>query len=175
MKPKALPQYCSKKRIATAGIRCEQNYICVFHYISCSWPNSYSYDRTVRTCFDKRTWDFSPNLLMKCRLYNLLVTFKAIHFSTNSIRTALAAVYLRRNCIGRKKAATCHRTPCHRPATVMPSTKIDPHCFEPCTSTSLPTATMLRNISFRLPAIVISCTGYWISPCSTQNPAAPRE
>ncbi len=63
----------------------------------------------------------------------------------------------------------------YSPATVICPTRIDPHCRAPRTSTSLPTATMLRNMSLRLPAMVISSTGYWIFPPSTQKPAAPRE
>ena len=41
--------------------------------------------------------------------------------------------------------------------------------------TWLAIATMFLNMSLRLPATVISCTGWEISPFSTQNPAAPRE
>ena len=48
--------------------------------------------------------------------------------------------------------------------------------YRPLTNVvSRPTAAMPRNISFRLPAMVISSTGKRISPPSTQKPAAPRE
>lgn len=63
----------------------------------------------------------------------------------------------------------------HCPATVIRSIRMEPHCLDPRTTRSLPTETMPRNMSFRLPAIVISCTGWTISPRSTQYPAAPRE
>ena len=41
--------------------------------------------------------------------------------------------------------------------------------------TGMEVSLMCWNISLRLPATVISSTGYWISPFSTQKPAAPRE
>ena len=61
------------------------------------------------------------------------------------------------------------------PPTVMRPTRIDPVRREPRRSTSRPMATMSRNMSRRLPAIVTSSTGCAISPSSTQKPAAPRE
>ena len=61
------------------------------------------------------------------------------------------------------------------PATVMRSTRIEPQCLEPRTSTSEPISRMPISMSLRLPAMVISCTGYWMTPFSTQKPAAPRE
>ena len=61
------------------------------------------------------------------------------------------------------------------PARVMDSIRIEPVRMLPLGSTSLPTATSPRNMSLRLPAMVISSTGYWITPFSTQKPAAPRE
>jgi len=61
------------------------------------------------------------------------------------------------------------------PATVIDSIRIEPVRMLPRMSTSLPTATRPRNMSFRLPATVISSTGYWMTPFSTQKPAAPRE
>ena len=54
------------------------------------------------------------------------------------------------------------------PAIVMPSTRIEPHERPLRTSTSEPIAAMLPNMSFRLPAMVISSTGKRISPPSTQ-------
>ena len=45
------------------------------------------------------------------------------------------------------------------PATVIFAMRIEPVCRDPLRSTSRPTATMSRNICFRLPAIVISSTG----------------
>ena len=45
------------------------------------------------------------------------------------------------------------------PATVMRSTRMEPTCLEPRTATSLPMALMPANMSLRLPAMVISCTG----------------
>ena len=57
----------------------------------------------------------------------------------------------------------------------MPSTSTEPHWRELRCDTSLPMATMFLNMVFRLPAMVISCTGYAITPSSTQNPAAPRD
>ena len=46
------------------------------------------------------------------------------------------------------------------PAIIMWSTSTEPVRVLPRMSTSLPTATMPMNISFRLPATVISSTGY---------------
>src|SRR4051794_7814580 len=63
----------------------------------------------------------------------------------------------------------------YSPATVMPSIRTEPHWREPRTTTSDPIAAMLRYISFRLPATVISWTGCDISPFWIQKPAAPRE
>ncbi len=63
----------------------------------------------------------------------------------------------------------------HSPAIVISSSSTEPMRTPPRASTSSPTATMPRSIPPRLPAIVISATGYWIAPFSTQNPAAPRE
>src|SRR5208282_905338 len=61
------------------------------------------------------------------------------------------------------------------PAMVIFEIISEPHCLEPRLTTSLPMAAMSRYIFFKLPAIVISCTGYAIAPFSIQNPAAPRE
>ena len=47
----------------------------------------------------------------------------------------------------------------YSPATVMPSISTEPVRRPPRASMSVPRATMLRNISRRLPAIVISWTG----------------
>ncbi len=54
------------------------------------------------------------------------------------------------------------------PAMVMLPIRMEPVFFVPRHSTSLPMATMSVNMSFRLPAMVISSTGYWITPFSTQ-------
>ncbi len=54
------------------------------------------------------------------------------------------------------------------PATVMRSISTEPVRTLPRVSTSQPTATIWRNMSRRLPAMVTSCTGNWISPFSTQ-------
>ncbi len=54
------------------------------------------------------------------------------------------------------------------PATVILSIKIDPVSLVPRIKVSAPIATICMKISFMLPAIVISSTGYWISPFSTQ-------
>jgi hypothetical protein len=67
------------------------------------------------------------------------------------------------------------RTRHYEPAIVMRSINTEPVRVLLRVSTSLPTSTMPMNMSRRLPATVISSTGYWISPCSTQKPAAPRE
>jgi membrane protein len=61
------------------------------------------------------------------------------------------------------------------PASVNPSTRTAPQRTVPRVSMSDPTAWISRNRSVRFPASVTSCTGYTISPRSTQNPAAPRE
>lgn len=85
-----------------------------------------------------------------------------------SSRTALPPYCQRRL----SAAFACRR---QLPAIVMRSTRTEPTCFEPRTSMSLPMAAIPRNISPRLPAMVISSTGWMISPFSTQYPAAPRE
>ena len=61
------------------------------------------------------------------------------------------------------------------PAIVICSIRSDPVRMAPRVSTSAPTSRIPRNMSARLPAMVISSTGYAISPPSTQKPAAPRE
>ena len=61
------------------------------------------------------------------------------------------------------------------PAIVICSTRMDPVRMPPRASTSAPTSRIPRNMSARFPAMVISSTGYAISPPSTQKPAAPRE
>ena len=63
----------------------------------------------------------------------------------------------------------------YSPAIVAESISQDPVRMLPRHSSSLPTATRPENIALRLPATVISSTGYWICPSSTQKPAAPRE
>ncbi|CAD6552252.1 hypothetical protein LMG24235_05064 [Paraburkholderia sabiae] len=63
----------------------------------------------------------------------------------------------------------------HCPATVIRSIKTEPVCLVPRTIVSAPIATTCRNISCNVLATVISSTGYWIFPFSTQNPDAPRE
>ncbi len=62
--------------------------------------------------------------------------------------------------VGAKGNLPPGRAATHRPATVIPSTRIEPHCRDPCTRTSLPIAAMWRYMSFRFPAMVISSTGY---------------
>lgn len=61
------------------------------------------------------------------------------------------------------------------PATVISPIRIDPDFLAPRICVSAPIATICLNISFRFPAIVISSTGYWMTPFSTQNPDAPLE
>jgi hypothetical protein len=56
----------------------------------------------------------------------------------------------------------------YSPAIVIRSIRIDPHSRPLRTSTSPPTEAMPLNMSRRLPAMVISSTGNWISPPSTQ-------
>ena len=75
------------------------------------------------------------------------------------------------------KADTSHCVVCSAqlPATFICSMSKEPTCFDPRTSTSLPTAATWRNMSHRLPAMVISSTACTIFPSSTQKPAAPRE
>lgn len=69
---------------------------------------------------------------------------------------------------GRRRRA-CFRTPIrsrylvarpHSPATVIRSSSREPQRIPPRASTSLPTATISLNIRSRLPAMVISWTGY---------------
>ena len=63
----------------------------------------------------------------------------------------------------------------YSPATIILPTRIEPVRTCERRSTSLPIASKLSNMRRRLPAMVMPSTGYWISPFSTQNPAAPRE
>ena len=48
----------------------------------------------------------------------------------------------------------------HAPATFISASRMDPVCFEPRTSTSLPISVTFKNMSRRFPAMVISSTGY---------------
>ena len=61
------------------------------------------------------------------------------------------------------------------PAMVMPSMRSVGAAVELRKSRSLPMAVMLRSISRRFPAMVISWTGKVNAPFSIQRPAAPRE
>lgn len=71
--------------------------------------------------------------------------------------------------INRRQRAPQHRLKrAQAPATTIFSIRMEPVCLVPRTSTSLPTATICASISFILPAMVISSTGYWITPFSTQ-------
>ena len=54
------------------------------------------------------------------------------------------------------------------PAIVIVLIRMEPVFFVPRTRTSSPIATISLKISLRLPAMVISSTGYWITPRSTQ-------
>ena len=67
--------------------------------------------------------------------------------------------------------------PClaHSPAIVISSTSTEPQRTLPRSSVSRPTWRSPANMSRRLPAMVISSTGWAIFPPATQNPAAPRE
>ena len=76
--------------------------------------------------------------------------------------------------LGRPLPQKPERKP-HSPAMVISSMSIDPVRIPPRTSMSDPTSTIFWYMSFRLPAIVTSCTGYVRRPSSTQKPAAPRE
>ena len=53
----------------------------------------------------------------------------------------------------------CGRSTSYSPAMVISLIRIEPTRTPPRRSTSLPIAAMLRYMSFRLPAMVISCTG----------------
>ena len=66
------------------------------------------------------------------------------------------------------EAQAAVRRPPQWPAMVIRSISMEPHSREPRASTSRPTAVMERNMSRRLPAMVISSTGWRISPPSTQ-------
>ena len=68
-----------------------------------------------------------------------------------------------------------HRILPQSPAIIIRSISQEPVCTLVRVSMSVPTSSSPMNISLRLPAMVISSTGYWISPPSTQKPAAPRE
>ena len=59
-----------------------------------------------------------------------------------------------------------------RPAIVISSIRIEPVRMPPRRSTSLPTSTMRRYMSLRLPAIVTSCTG--IRDARRSRPRSPR-
>jgi hypothetical protein len=61
------------------------------------------------------------------------------------------------------------------PATFMRLMSTEPTDLAPVVYTSAPMASMPMNMSLRLLAMVISCTGKAISPFSTQKPLAPRE
>ena len=80
-------------------------------------------------------------------------------------------------CQGRgfRPAASLRESVPHSPAIVISSRSTEPQRTLPRSSVSLPTCRSLENMSRRFPAIVISSTGWAISPWATQNPAAPRE
>ena len=75
----------------------------------------------------------------------------------------------------RSSFAAAEKGPHQSPAIVISSMRIEPVRMPPRTSMSDPTSTIFWYMSFRCPAIVTSCTGYWICPFSTQKPPAPRE
>ena len=66
-------------------------------------------------------------------------------------------------------------SPDQAPATVMPSTRIVGAALAPRKTRSFAMAEILRYISFKFPAIVISSTGYASSPFSIHKPLAPCE
>src|ERR1700693_2027201 len=63
----------------------------------------------------------------------------------------------------------------YSPPTVRPSTRIVGAATDPRNSRSFAISEMLKNNSFRLPATVISSTGYVNSPPEIHIPEAPRE
>src|SRR4029077_18047982 len=63
----------------------------------------------------------------------------------------------------------------YSPPTVSPSMRMVGDATEPRNSRSLPISEMLRNMSFRFPATVISSTGYVSPPPKIHIPDAPRE
>src|SRR5581483_11279590 len=63
----------------------------------------------------------------------------------------------------------------YSPPTVNPSIRIVGQAMAPRNSKSLPISEMLKRSCFRLPATVISSTGYVSSPWEIQRPEAPRE
>ena len=65
-----------------------------------------------------------------------------------------------------KRCSICR--PGYSPAIIISLTSIEPTRTPPRTSTSLPIAAMFLYMSLRLPAMVISCTGYACTPFSTQ-------
>lgn len=75
----------------------------------------------------------------------------------------------------RNPPAVRRRRGAYSPAIVIRSMSQDPVRVLPGKSQSLPTASRPSNMRLRLPATVISSTGNWISPFSTQKPEAPRE
>src|SRR5436189_1099635 len=106
----------------------------------------------------------------------VLAAIPAAAFFRNARRFMVASVANRCSCYERRLITdVTSAEDIQSPAIVMRSINIEPHCLEPRVTISLPIATTLRNMSLRLPAIVISCTAYAISPFSIQKPAAPRE
>src|SRR5579863_4077169 len=63
----------------------------------------------------------------------------------------------------------------YSPPTVSPSILIVGEAVEPRNSRSFPTSEILKKISFKFPATVISSTGYASSPPEIHIPEAPRE
>ena len=76
---------------------------------------------------------------------------------------------------GSRPAPALRGTAAHSPAIVISSMSTEPQRTLPRNSVSLPTCRRPENMSRKLPAMVISSTGWTISPLATQNPAAPRE
>ncbi len=63
----------------------------------------------------------------------------------------------------------------YSPPTVSPSIRIVGEATLPRNSRSLAISEILQNMSLRLPATVISSTGYASSPLTIHIPEAPRE
>ncbi|MNQ62716.1 hypothetical protein D3C85_770720 [compost metagenome] len=97
-----------------------------------------------------------------------------IHLRTIGILKVLSAALLTDSHPAETKNAPewarlqIRRRAAQLPATVIFSISTEPVRMLPRSSRSLPTASTWRNMSLRLPAMVTSCTGNWISPFSTQ-------
>ena len=99
-----------------------------------------------------------------------LITFPLLRPEVSLNRWVIANRPVERERIGSRHHST---NPLYSPLTIILSTLMVGAAVPPKDSTSLPTIVMAASMSRRLPAMLISFTGYVSLPSSIQKPAAP--